>query len=77
MKKIPKQERGIIMENLPVKSEVLSRLKNARDHIAGIERMVEEGKPCANILIQLSAVQSFHRKNWHLHIRTKLSRVSL
>jgi len=40
------------------KSEVLSRLKNARGHIAGIERMVEEGQPCPNILIQLSAVRA-------------------
>lgn len=40
------------------KAEVLNRLKNARGHIAGIERMVEEGQPCANILIQLSAVRA-------------------
>jgi len=42
----------------PIQAEVLARLKNARGHIAGIEKMVEEGKSCENILIQLSAVRA-------------------
>lgn len=40
------------------KVEILNRLKNVKGHIAGIERMVEEGQPCPNILIQLSAVRA-------------------
>lgn len=40
------------------KAEVLTRLKNVKGHIAGIERMVEEDQACGNILIQLSAIRS-------------------
>jgi len=46
------------MANLAVQSEVLNRLRNAKGHLAGIERMVEEGQECRNILIQLSAVRA-------------------
>jgi len=40
------------------KAEVLTRLKNVKGHIAGIERMVEENQACGNVLIQLSAIRS-------------------
>jgi len=40
------------------RSEVLSRLKNIKGHIAGIERMVEEEQSCSNVLIQLSAIRA-------------------
>lgn len=40
------------------KTEVLNRLRNVKGHIAGIERMVEEGQECGSILIQLSAIRS-------------------
>ncbi len=46
------------MADPTVKAEVLSRLKNVKGHIAGIERMVEEEQACGNILIQLSAIRS-------------------
>jgi len=46
------------MPTQATKSKVLSRLKNIKGHIAGIERMVEEGQPCSNILIQLSAIRA-------------------
>jgi len=38
--------------------DVLSRLKNAEGHIRGIERMVEEGNYCVDILRQIQAVQA-------------------
>ena len=41
-----------------LKVEVLARLKNARGHIAGIERMIEDDQPCPNLLIQIAAVRS-------------------
>ena len=41
-----------------VRTEVLTRLRTVKGHIAGIERMVEEQQDCANILIQLSAIRS-------------------
>ena len=46
------------MTDPEVKNEVLSRLKNVRGHIAGIERMLEEDQPCANLLVQIAAVRS-------------------
>jgi CsoR family transcriptional regulator, copper-sensing transcriptional repressor len=46
------------MANPTIQGEVLSRLRNAKGHLAGIERMVEEGQECRNILMQLSAVRS-------------------
>ena len=41
-----------------LKAEVLGRLKNARGHMAGIERMIEDDQPCPNLLIQIAAVRS-------------------
>lgn len=46
------------MTDPEVKTEVLARLKNIRGHIAGIERMLEEDQPCANLLVQIAAVRS-------------------
>ena len=46
------------MTDPAVKNEVLSRLKNVRGHIAGIERMLEDDQPCANLLVQIAAVRS-------------------
>jgi DNA-binding FrmR family transcriptional regulator len=40
------------------KTEVLTRLRTVKGHIAGIERMVEEEQTCGNILIQLSAIRA-------------------
>ena len=45
-------------EDNKVRAEILSRLKNIKGHIAGIERMVEEEQPCENIMIQISAVRA-------------------
>lgn len=44
--------------NPEVRTEVLNRLKNVRGHVAGIERMVEDGQQCSNLLIQIAAVRS-------------------
>lgn len=46
------------MTDPALKSEVLTRLKNVRGHIAGIERMLEEDQPCASLLVQIAAVRS-------------------
>ncbi len=37
---------------------VINRLSRATGHLESVKRMVEEGKDCADILIQLSAVRS-------------------
>ena len=38
--------------------EALKRLKNVEGHVRGIERMVEEGAYCIDILRQIQAVQA-------------------
>jgi len=37
---------------------ILNRLSRATGHLASIQRMVEEGRDCSDILIQLAAVRS-------------------
>lgn len=46
------------MENENSKKDITNRLRTLKGHIAGIEKMVEEGKHCEDILIQISAVKS-------------------
>lgn len=41
-----------------IKEDVLNRLKTIKGHINGIEKMVEEGKNCEDILLQIAAVRS-------------------
>lgn len=38
--------------------EVINRLRTIRGHIGGIEKMVEEGKDCQEILVQMAAIRS-------------------
>ncbi|MCT4564864.1 MAG: metal-sensitive transcriptional regulator [Maledivibacter sp.] len=40
------------------KKKIISRLRTLKGHIAGIEKMVEDGKNCEDILIQISAIKS-------------------
>lgn len=40
------------------KKNITTRLRTLKGHIAGIEKMVEEGKHCEDILIQIAAVKS-------------------
>lgn len=42
--------------------EILKRLRTARGHIAGVERMIEEEKTCEEILMQLLAIRSSIQK---------------
>lgn len=42
--------------------QVLKRLNNIIGHMQGISGMVEEGRDCSDILIQLSAVNAAIRK---------------
>lgn len=39
-------------------NEVLHRLSRAIGHLEAVKRMVEEGRDCSQVLIQLSAVKS-------------------
>ncbi len=38
--------------------KIINRLRTIKGHIAGIEKMVVDDKPCADILMQISAVKS-------------------
>lgn len=44
------------------KAELLRRLKIIKGHICGIEKMIEEGKGCPEVLTQLAAIKSSVRK---------------
>ncbi|SHK43907.1 metal-sensitive transcriptional regulator [Paramaledivibacter caminithermalis] len=46
------------MANENSKKKIINRLRTLKGHIAGIEKMVEEGKDCEDILIQIAAVKS-------------------
>jgi len=41
-----------------LKKELITRLRTVKGHIGGIERMIEEGKDCTDILVQISAIKS-------------------
>ena len=45
------------MEQSRQKRELLNRLKSIEGHIRGVQRMVEEGQYCVDILKQTSAIQ--------------------
>ncbi len=38
--------------------DVLKRLARIEGHVRGIKRMVEEGTPCPDLLVQIAAVRS-------------------
>lgn len=46
------------MANDEARKNVLNRLRTIKGHIAGIEKMVEEGKCCDDILLQIAAIKS-------------------
>ena len=46
------------MQNEAIKHDLLSRLRNVRGHIAGVEKMIENEQPCSNVLMQLSAIRA-------------------
>ena len=42
----------------PVNQKALRRLKNIEGQVRGLQRMIEEGKYCVDILTQISAVRA-------------------
>ena len=42
----------------PNQQQVLNRISRAAGHLSAIGRMVEEGRDCSDVLIQLAAVRS-------------------
>lgn len=45
------------MINEETKRKALARLKRIEGQVQGVQRMVDEGKYCVDILLQLSAIQ--------------------
>ncbi len=45
-------------EQEQIKKNVLSRLKRVEGQVRGIQRMIDEGKECQDILVQVRAVRS-------------------
>ncbi len=45
-----------------VKKDVINRLHTVKGHIGGIEKMIEEGKSCDEVLLQIAAVKSSMEK---------------
>jgi len=50
------------MQPLESKQAVLMRLRRIEGQIRGLQRMVEEGTPCSEILTQVAAVTSATKK---------------
>lgn len=46
------------MEEQEIRKDISNRLKTIKGHIQGIEKMVEDEKPCKDILLQIAAVKS-------------------
>ncbi len=46
------------MKNPAIRKDVLNRLKTVKGHISGIEKMIDDGMNCGEILMQLGAIRS-------------------
>lgn len=46
------------MEKHQHKKEIFDRLSRIEGHIRGIKKMLEEDRPCADVLLQFSSVQA-------------------
>jgi DNA-binding FrmR family transcriptional regulator len=56
------------------KAEVRRRLKRARGQVEGIERMLDENRPCAEILQQIAAAQEALRASGKLIVRNYMEK---
>jgi DNA-binding FrmR family transcriptional regulator len=46
------------VEREEVQKDLLRRIKTVKGHLNGIEKMIEEGKGCQEVLIQIAAVRA-------------------
>ncbi|MDQ2980224.1 MAG: metal-sensitive transcriptional regulator [Acidobacteriota bacterium] len=56
------------------KAQVRTRLKRARGQVDGIERMLSENRPCAEILQQIAAAQEALRAAGKLMVRNYMEK---
>jgi DNA-binding FrmR family transcriptional regulator len=54
----------------PEKKEILLRLRRIEGQVRGLQRMVEEGTPCADILTQVAAVTAAIKKVGMVVVKT-------
>lgn len=57
----------------PQRKNVLSRLRRIEGQIRGIQKMVEQGKDCADVLVQVKAAQSALRAATGLILKAYLA----
>lgn len=69
---LPVVERAFVSDDRKV--EVRRRLKRARGQVDGIDRMLEENRPCAEILQQIAAAQEALRAAGKLMVRSYLEK---
>jgi DNA-binding FrmR family transcriptional regulator len=48
----------MISDNIKIKNSLTNRLKTIQGHISGVQKMLDEDKPCEDILFQISAIKS-------------------
>lgn len=46
------------MDEGAMRKDMVNRLRTIKGHIQGVEKMVEGGKDCQDILVQLTAIKS-------------------
>ena len=62
MRKLKSSGNGIPTGHHTQTSLVINRLSRIEGHVRAIKRMIEEGQPCPDVLIQLAAVRSAVKK---------------
>lgn len=50
------------MSKPQAKQDIVNRLRTIKGHISGIEKMVESGKSCEDILLQVAAIKASMHK---------------
>jgi len=58
-------------------ASILSRLRKVEGQVRGLQRMVEAGRPCEEVLTQLSAVVNALRRTGLLVLSCALTRAAL
>lgn len=59
--------------SVEMKKNAMTRLSTIEGHISGIKNMIEEGKGCEEILLQLSAVESSINKLGKIILKNHLN----
>ena len=54
--------KGENMSKENAKADLINRIKTIKGNLSGVEKMIDEDKPCEDILFQISAVKSSMNK---------------